>query len=106
MSQNNTTPPSPQSGHREKYIFETEIKRFEIDSYSEKGSLYRNLSTGPEKIKFLIENGLEVTKETDGRIMQLEKEAWRFYNEEQIEYIFQWKMPLDLRRSLKGSARE
>jgi hypothetical protein len=46
------------------------------------------LHTGPEKIKYLVVNGKETTKETGGSIMQPEKGAWRFCNLGQLEYKF------------------
>lgn len=76
------------AGNPEKYIYETEFKVYEVDAQSEKGRTFQSLSTGPEKIKFLIENGKETTKETGGRIMQHEKGSWRQYNVGQIQYMF------------------
>jgi hypothetical protein len=46
------------------------------------------LRTGPEKIKYLVENGKETTKKTGGSIMQPEKSAWRFCNLGKLEYMF------------------
>lgn len=80
--------PSVSTRENEKYAFEDETKLYEIDSQSEKGREFARLSTGPEKIGFLKENGQETTKETGGRVMLPNKGAWRFYNVCQLEYMF------------------
>ncbi|TGO12714.1 hypothetical protein BTUL_0083g00170 [Botrytis tulipae] len=61
---------------------------YEIDAQSEAGREFQKLSTGPEKIQFLKENGVKTTKETGERIMIPGKEAWRHYNVGQLEYMF------------------
>jgi hypothetical protein len=88
MSQDNLAVFGSKAGQCQKYVFETEFKRYEVDADSEKGITFQSLRTGPEKIKYLIENGKETTKETGGSIMQPEKGAWRFCNLGQLEYMF------------------
>ncbi len=75
MPQDDSAVSSPGAARPQKYVFETEFKLYEVNTQSEKGITFQNLSTGPEKIKFLVENGKETTKETGGRIMQPEKGA-------------------------------
>jgi hypothetical protein len=88
MSQDNPAISGSKSGQCQKYVFETELKRYEVDADSEKGITFQSLHTGPEKINYLVENGKETTKETGGSIMQPEKGAWRFWNLGQLEYMF------------------
>lgn len=75
MSQGDFSLSNAKTGSPMKYVFETEFKLYELDAQSEKGVFFQSLSTGPEKIKFLVENGRITTKETGGRIMQQEKGA-------------------------------
>ena len=88
MSSNNTAMSASESGHPSKFVYETEFKLYEVEAQSAEGRTFQNLSAGPEKIKFLVENGTVTTKETGGRIMRPEKGAWRFYNVGQLEYMF------------------
>ena len=88
MTQDNSTVSPSETEHAEMYTFESETNVYEIDAQSETGRAFQDLSTGPEKINFLKENGRETTKETGGRIMLPEKGAWRFYNVGQLEYMF------------------
>jgi len=89
MSQDNVAVSGSKAGQGQKYVFETEFKRYEVDADSEQGVTFQSLRAGPEKIKYLVENGTETTKETGGGpIMQREKGAWRFCNVGQLEYMF------------------
>jgi hypothetical protein len=90
MTTENSTVSAPETSPTEKYTFETEDQIYEIDAHSDKGREFQALSTGPEKIKFLQQNGRKTTKELgrEQRIMLARKGAWRFYNVGQLEYMF------------------
>jgi hypothetical protein len=75
-------------GYVENYTFESEATIYEIEAQSEKGRNFQILSSGPEKIQFLKENGERKVKEIGGRIMVPQNGAWRFYNNGQLEYMF------------------
>ena len=68
MSQGNSAISGSKAGQCQKYVFETGFQHYEVGADSEKGIIFQSLRTGPEKIKYLVENGKETTKETAAQL--------------------------------------